>query len=83
MCCYTCHKGVSLGIQKEIISRTIKDKDNEKFNARLGRMVTYNFYPVKKFVIEKINPNGTLDLAIGTWKVLHVKVEDVCRKVNK
>lgn len=25
----------------------------KKFNARLGRMVTYNFYPVKKFVIEK------------------------------
>ena len=34
---------------------------------------------VKKFVIEKINPNGTLDSAIGTWKILHVKVEDVCR----
>ena len=55
----------------------------KKFNAKLGRMVTYNFYPVKKFMIEKINPNGTLDLAIGTWKILHVKVEDVCRKVNK
>lgn len=52
----------------------------KKFNARLGRMVTYNSYPVKKFVIEKINPNGTLDLAMGTWKVLNVKVEDVCRK---
>lgn len=25
----------------------------KKFNARLGRMVTYNHYPVKKFVIEK------------------------------
>lgn len=55
----------------------------KKFNARLGRMVTYNSYPVKKFVIEKINPNGTLDLTMGTWKVLNVKVEDVCRKVNK
>lgn len=38
----------------------------KKFNAKLGRMVTYNFYPVKKFVIEKINPNGTLDLASFT-----------------
>lgn len=51
----------------------------KKFNAKLGRMVTYNFYPVKKFVIEKINPNGTLNLAIGDWKVLNVKVIDVCR----
>lgn len=51
----------------------------KKFNARLGRMVTYDFYPVKKSVIEKTNPDGTLDSAIGTWKTLHVKVEDVCR----
>ena len=51
----------------------------KKFNAKLGRMVTYNSYPVKKFVIEKIHPNGTLDLAIGDWKILHVKVKDVCR----
>lgn len=51
----------------------------KKFNAKLGRMVTYNFYPVKKFVIEKINPNGTLNLAINDWKVLNVKVIDVCR----
>ena len=51
----------------------------KKLNARLGRMVTYSFYPVKKFVIEKINPNGTLDLAIGAWRILHVKAEDVCR----
>lgn len=51
----------------------------KKFNAGLGRMVTYNFYPVKKSVIGKINPDGTLDSAIGTWKILHVKVEDACR----
>lgn len=51
----------------------------KKFNAGSGRMVTYNFYPVKKSVIGKTNPNGTPDLAIGTWKILHVKVEDVCR----
>lgn len=51
----------------------------KKFNAKLGRRVTYDFYPYKKFVIEKINPNGTLDLAMGTWKIYHVKVKDVCR----
>lgn len=51
----------------------------KKFNSKLGRRVTYNFYPYKKFVIEKINPNGTLDLAMGTWKIYHVKVKDVCR----
>ena len=51
----------------------------KKLNARLGRMVTYGFYPVKKFVTEKTNPDGTLDLAICTWKISHVKVEDVCR----
>lgn len=51
----------------------------KKSNARSGRMVTYSFYPVKKFVIGKTNPNGTLDSAIGTWKISHVKVEDVCR----
>lgn len=51
----------------------------KKFNARSGRMVTYSFYPVKEFVIEKINPDGTLDSATGTWKISHVKVEDVCR----
>lgn len=51
----------------------------KKFNARLGRKVTYNSYPVKKFVIEKINSDGTLDLAIGDWKVLNVTVDKVCR----
>lgn len=51
----------------------------KKFNAKSGRMVTYNFYTVKKFVTGKTNPNGTLALATGTWKILHVKVEDVCR----
>ena len=51
----------------------------KKFNAKLGRMATYSFYPVKKSVTEKVNPNGTLDLAIGTRKILHVKVEDACR----
>ena len=51
----------------------------KKFNAKLGSTVTYNFYPVKKFVIGKINPDGTPDSATGTWKILHVKVEDVCR----
>lgn len=52
----------------------------KKFNAELGRMVTYGFYPVKRFVIGKTDPNGTPDLATGTWKTLHVKVEDVCRR---
>lgn len=51
----------------------------KKFNARLGRMVTYSSYSYKKFVIEKINPDGTLDSAIGTWKISYVKVEDACR----
>lgn len=51
----------------------------KKFNARLGRMVTYNSYPYKKFVIEKINSDGTLNMAIGDWKIYHVKVKDVCR----
>lgn len=51
----------------------------KKFNAKLGREVTFKFYPYKKFVIEKINPDGTLNLAIGVWKVLNVKVNDVCR----
>lgn len=51
----------------------------KKFNAKLGREVTFNFYPYKKFVIEKINSDGTLNLAIGVWKVLNVKVDDVCR----
>ena len=49
----------------------------KKLNAKSGRRVTYNSYPYKKFVIEKINPNGTLDLATGTWKTYHAK--DVCR----
>lgn len=51
----------------------------KKFNSKLGRRVTYNFYPYKKFVIEKINPNGTLNMAIGDWKVLNVTVDKVCR----
>ena len=51
----------------------------KKFNARIGRRVTYRFYPQKDFVIDKINANGTLDIAIGTWKILHVNVEDVMR----
>lgn len=50
----------------------------KKFNSKSGRRVTCNSYPYKKFVIGKINPNGTLDLAMGTWKTCHVKVEDVC-----
>ncbi len=50
-----------------------------KFNAKLGRGVTYNPYPYKKFVIEKINSDGTLNLAIGDWKVLKVTVDKVCR----
>ena len=51
----------------------------KKFNARPGRMVTCNFYPVKKPAVGKTNPDGTLDLATGTWKIPHVKVGDVCR----
>lgn len=54
-------------------------KMEKKFNARLGRMVTYNSYPYKKFVIEKINSDGTLNMAIGDWKVLNVTVDKVCR----
>ena len=50
-----------------------------KFNAKLGREVTYNPYPYKKFVFEKINSDGTLNLAIGDWKVLKVTVDKVCR----
>lgn len=38
-----------------------------KFNAKIGREVTYKFYPQKRFVIENINQDGTLDLAIGVW----------------
>ena len=48
----------------------------KKFNAESGRRATY--YPCKKFVIGKINPDGTLDLATGTWKTYHVK--DACRQ---
>lgn len=51
----------------------------KKFNAKIGREVTYKFYPQKRFVIEKINQDGTIDLAIGVWKVLHVKIDNVCR----
>ena len=51
----------------------------KKFNAKIGREVTYKFYPQERMVIDKINQDGTLDLAIGTWKILHVKVENVCR----
>jgi hypothetical protein len=50
-----------------------------KFNAKIGRKVTYNSYPQKKFVIERINPDGTLDLAIGDWKILNVTIDRVCR----
>lgn len=50
----------------------------KKFNAKIGRDVTYKFYPQKRFVIEKINQYGTLDLAIVVWKVLHVKIDSVC-----
>lgn len=28
----------------------------KKFNARLGRMVTYNFYPVKNSLLRKLIP---------------------------
>ena len=49
----------------------------KKFNARLGRMVTYDSYPYKKFVIEKINSDGTLNMAIGDWKALNVTVDKV------
>ena len=49
-----------------------------KFNAKIWREVTYKFYPQKRFVIENINQDGTLDLAIGVWKVLHVKIDSVC-----
>lgn len=52
----------------------------KKFNARSGRMATYDPYQVKKSVIGKTNPDGTPDLAMGTWKTLHVKVEDACRQ---
>lgn len=59
---------------------TIKVEGNmRKFNAKLGRKVTYKFYPHGKFEIIKINPNGTLDLEQKGWRVLHVKVEDVMR----
>lgn len=51
----------------------------KKFNARLGRMVTYNSYPYKKFVIEKINSDGTLNTAIGDWKALNVTVDKSLR----
>lgn len=27
----------------------------KKFNAKIGREITYKFYPQKRFVIEKIN----------------------------
>lgn len=48
----------------------------KKFNARLGRMVTYNFYPVKKFVTEKINPNGHLfgNRILGKYYTLKLKM---------
>ena len=61
------------------ITNNQKTKTMRKFNAKLGREVTYNFYPYKKFIIEGINSDGTLNLAIGTWKVLNVKVDNVCR----
>ena len=54
----------------------------KKFNAKLGREVTYNFYPNGRFVIVKINNDGTLNLALRAWsgwKVFNVKVKDVCR----
>ena len=51
----------------------------KKFNVKIGRKVTYNSYPEKKFVIEKINPDGTLDLAVGDLKVLNVTIDRVCR----
>nr|UVX47920.1 MAG: hypothetical protein [Bacteriophage sp.] len=51
----------------------------KKFNARSGRMVTYNPYPYRKFVIGKINSDGTPNMAIGDRKVLDVTVDKVCR----
>ena len=51
----------------------------KKFHAKIGRKVTYNSYPQKKFVIEKINPDGTLDLEQGGWKILNVSIDRVCR----
>lgn len=56
-----------------------KYKNMKKFNAKLGRKVTYNSYPYGKFVIEKINSDGTLNLRKGDWKVLNVTVDRVCR----
>lgn len=51
-----------------------------KFNIKLGRKVTYNFYPYKKFEIVKDYHNGRVDIAIGTWRILCVPVIDLCRK---
>lgn len=50
-----------------------------KFNIRLGRKVTYRFYPYKKFEIIKDHHNGKVDIAIGTWRILCVPVIDLCR----
>lgn len=51
----------------------------KKFNAGSGRMVTYDSYPYRKFVIGKINSDGTPNMAIGDRKVLNVTVDKVCR----
>lgn len=51
-----------------------------KFNAKLGRLVTYNHYPEGKFEVVSINQDGTLNLERGTWLVTNVKVKDVCRR---
>lgn len=51
----------------------------KKFNAKLGRKVTYNYYPNSRFIIVKINNDGTLNIELNGWIVLNVKVNDVCR----
>lgn len=54
----------------------------KKFNAKLGREVTYNFYPNSRFVIVKINNDRTINIALGHWngwQVLNVPFDKVCR----
>lgn len=51
----------------------------KKFNAKLGRRVVFNMYPFGMFVIEAINADGTLDLAMGDWKIYGVPQKDVMR----
>lgn len=51
----------------------------KKFNARSGRTVTYDSYPYKRFVIGKINSDGTLNMAIGGRKASNVTVDKSLR----